>query len=119
MRGQGRQVQHRPETGMLMALTRSVALLCAALCGLAASPALAEPLSAAAPPPAYVADSSNATELSSQNRKPIRRAPHRVRIHTPREIGPDAVRICNAHYEQEYRPSGTVIVPRMQCYWRN
>ncbi|MBV8924342.1 MAG: hypothetical protein JOZ74_03120 [Bradyrhizobium sp.] len=31
--------------------------------------------------------------------------------------GPDAVRLCNAHYEQEYRPSGTVIVPRMRCYW--
>jgi len=31
--------------------------------------------------------------------------------------GPDAVRVCNAHYEQEYRPSGTVIVPRMHCYW--
>jgi len=33
--------------------------------------------------------------------------------------GPDAVRVCNAHYEQEYRPSGTVIVPRMHCYWTN
>jgi hypothetical protein len=31
--------------------------------------------------------------------------------------GPDAVRVCNAHYEQEYRPSGTVIVPRVHCYW--
>ena len=31
--------------------------------------------------------------------------------------GPDAVRVCNAHYEQEYRPSGTVIVPKMHCYW--
>ena len=33
--------------------------------------------------------------------------------------GPNAVRVCNAHYEQEYRPSGTVIVPRMHCYWTN
>jgi len=31
--------------------------------------------------------------------------------------GPDAVRVCNAHYVQEFRPSGTVIVPRMSCYW--
>lgn len=31
--------------------------------------------------------------------------------------GPDAVRVCNAHYEQEYRPSGTVIVPKMRCHW--
>jgi hypothetical protein len=28
------------------------------------------------------------------------------------------VRECNATYVQEYRPSGTVIVPRMNCYWR-
>ena len=33
--------------------------------------------------------------------------------------GPNAVRVCNAHYEQEYRPSGTVIVPKMYCYWTN
>jgi hypothetical protein len=32
--------------------------------------------------------------------------------------GPNAVRVCNAHYVQEARPSGTVIVPRMSCYWR-
>jgi hypothetical protein len=31
--------------------------------------------------------------------------------------GPNAVRVCNATYVQEYRPSGTVIVPRMTCYW--
>src|SRR5215813_3257027 len=31
--------------------------------------------------------------------------------------GPNAVRVCNAHYEQEYRPSGTVIVPKMHCHW--
>jgi hypothetical protein len=32
--------------------------------------------------------------------------------------GPNAVRECNATYVQEFRPSGTVIVPRMNCYWR-
>jgi hypothetical protein len=32
--------------------------------------------------------------------------------------GPNAVRECNAHYVQEARPSGTVITPRMHCYWR-
>jgi hypothetical protein len=32
--------------------------------------------------------------------------------------GPNAVRVCNASYVQEYRPSGTVIVPRMTCVWR-
>ena len=32
--------------------------------------------------------------------------------------GPNAVRDCTATYVQEYRPSGTVITPRMHCYWR-
>jgi len=32
--------------------------------------------------------------------------------------GRNAVRECNATYVQEYRPSGTVIVPRMNCFWR-
>jgi hypothetical protein len=57
------------------------------------------------------------------------RALRRVPIYPPREEpyqgvyprynpGPNAVRECNATYVQEYRPSGTVIVPRMNCYWR-
>jgi hypothetical protein len=32
--------------------------------------------------------------------------------------GPNAVRVCNATYAPEYRPSGTVIVPHMSCVWR-
>ena len=32
--------------------------------------------------------------------------------------GPNAVRECTATYVQEFRPSGTVITPRMSCYWR-
>ena len=32
--------------------------------------------------------------------------------------GPTAVRVCSATYVQEYRPSGTVIVPRMSCHWQ-
>ena len=31
--------------------------------------------------------------------------------------GPGAVRQCVANYVQEFRPSGTVIVPRMRCWW--
>ncbi len=58
-----------------------------------------------------------AEEFSSQSRQVIGRSPRRVRIYSPRPLGPNSVRVCNAHYEQEYRPSGTVIVPRMQCYW--
>lgn len=33
--------------------------------------------------------------------------------------GSGAVRDCVAHYVQEFRPSGTVIVPRMNCHWRH
>jgi hypothetical protein len=59
---------------------------------------------------------------------PVRRPPKRVRIYVPEHWEPDvipryfpgsnAVRVCNATYVQEYRPSGTVIVPHMTCVWR-
>jgi hypothetical protein len=32
--------------------------------------------------------------------------------------GPNATRHCDAWLEKEYRPSGTVVVPRMRCVWR-
>ena len=58
---------------------------------------------------------------------PVRRVP-RLRVYPNYEAvpevypryfpGPNAVRECNATYVQEYRPSGTVIVPRMHCFWR-
>jgi hypothetical protein len=67
------------------------------------------------------------TETSAQRR--VRRPPTRLRVYPnydpgadgvyPRyNPGPNAVRECNATYVQEFRPSGTVIVPRMSCYWR-
>ena len=67
-------------------------------------------------------DHAGSSDVSSQTRK---RRP-RVRIYREDERGvypsynpgPDAVRDCTAHYVQEFRPSGTVIVPRMNCYWR-
>ncbi|SEN02889.1 hypothetical protein SAMN05443254_105340 [Bradyrhizobium sp. OK095] len=58
---------------------------------------------------------------------PRKRPPPRLRVtpyYSPDGVyprynpGPDAVRECNATYVQEYRPSGTVIVPHMSCYWR-
>ena len=58
---------------------------------------------------------------------PRKRPPARLRVtpyYSPDGVyprynpGPNAVRECNAHYVQEFRPSGTVIVPRMNCYWR-
>jgi hypothetical protein len=31
--------------------------------------------------------------------------------------GPNAKRDCVAHYVEEHRPSGTVVTPRMRCWW--
>lgn len=60
---------------------------------------------------------TTSTDMSSQART-TQRAPRRVHIYgRSRGPGPNSVRICNAHYEQEFRPSGTVIVPKMHCYW--
>jgi hypothetical protein len=61
----------------------------------------------------------------------VRKPPTRLKVYPryepynewPAEVyprynpGPNAVRECNATYVQEYRPSGTVIVPRMSCRW--
>jgi len=64
------------------------------------------------------------TDVSAQRRRPLRRVPiYRQEEWAPDVYprynpGPNAVRDCTAHYVQEYRPSGTVITPRMNCYWR-
>ena len=72
------------------------------------------------------ASQPTATEMSAQRRvRPLTR----LRVYPRYEPEPDgvypryypgrnAVRDCSATYVQEYRPSGTVIVPRMSCYWR-
>jgi hypothetical protein len=68
-----------------------------------------------------------ADDLAAQ--PPARRPLKRLRIYPRNQADPDdvypryfpgqnAVRECNATYVQEHRPSGTVIVPRMNCYWR-
>jgi hypothetical protein len=61
--------------------------------------------------------SARVEEFSAQSRETRHRRPRRVRIYTPRGPGPNSVRICHSHYEYEYRLSGTVIVPRENCYW--
>jgi hypothetical protein len=62
------------------------------------------------------------TDASAQRRRPTR-----LRVtpnYRPDDVYPryfpgrNAVRDCTATYVQEYRPSGTVIVPHMNCYWR-
>jgi hypothetical protein len=64
------------------------------------------------------------TDISSQRRRALRRVPIYPRYEWEPDVyprynpGPNAVRDCTATYVQEYRPSGTVITPRMNCYWR-
>ena len=61
------------------------------------------------------ANAAQSLDVTSQSR---RRGRTQLRItRDPVYLPPNAVRACNAWYEQEYRPSGTVIVPRMRCRW--
>jgi hypothetical protein len=68
--------------------------------------------------------STATTDISVQRRRPLRRVPIYRPDHWEPDViprynpGPNAVRDCTATYVQEYRPSGTVITPRMNCYWR-
>jgi len=68
-----------------------------------------------APQGTRIAQASPADEQSAQ--PPVRRPPKRLRIYPRYFPGPNAVRVCSATYAQEYRPSGTVIVPHTTCYW--
>jgi hypothetical protein len=82
---------------------------------------------AQAAPHAQTAQASQpGTELSAQSRR-HRRPPTRIRVYpryNPDDVYPryfpgrNAVRDCTAHLVQEFRPSGTVITPRMDCFWR-
>ena len=64
------------------------------------------------------------TDASAQRRRPLRRVPiYRSNqwepdVYPRYNPGPNAVRDCSATYVREYRPSGTVITPRMNCFWR-
>lgn len=77
---------------------------------------------------AQTAPQATRTAQAASSVQPVR-PPRRLRIY-PRYLaepdgvyprynpGPNAVRVCNASYVQEYRPSGTVIVPHTTCVWR-
>ena len=74
-----------------------------------------------------MAQASPPAEASAPGRvrRPVRRVPIYPRYQPepdsvyPRYYpGRNAVRDCTATYVQEYRPSGTVITPRMNCFWR-
>jgi hypothetical protein len=79
-----------------------------------------------APQPRAVQASQSGTDFSAQSRK-YRRPPTRIRVYpryNPDDVYPryfpgrNAVRDCTASYVEEFRPSGTVITPRMNCFWR-
>jgi hypothetical protein len=76
---------------------------------------------AQASPPAAVDPS-----IPRRSTRPTRRVPiyprYRVEpddgVYPRYNPGPNAVRDCTATYVEEHRPSGTVITPRMSCFWR-
>jgi hypothetical protein len=59
-----------------------------------------------------------------RTRRPLTRVPVYPRPEAPDGVyprynpGPNAVRECSTSYVQENRPSGPVITPRMNCFWR-
>jgi hypothetical protein len=70
---------------------------------------------------------AQADDAAAPQSRRVRRPVTRLRVYPstgPEDVypryypGPDAVRECNATYVQEFRPSGTVIVPHMSCHWR-
>ena len=75
--------------------------------------------------PAAVAQNAalreTATPAQASNGVAQKRAhpPVRIRVHPLAQSypGPDAVRQCASWLATEYRPSGTVIVPKMRCWW--
>jgi hypothetical protein len=80
------------------------------------------------------ATSAAATDISAQGRSYRAQRPRtqlrvyprypRRHFHMPYPVpypveypGPNAVRHCDSRLVPEYRPSGTVIVPRTRCWW--
>jgi hypothetical protein len=93
-----------------MRLVASLAFLVAAA---AAAFTPVEPVHAQTPSPQL--QRSVASDLSAQRRIRHRATP--IYIYGRRPLSPTAVRACVDWYAYEYRPSGTVIVPRMACHW--
>jgi hypothetical protein len=70
--------------------------------------------------PAVAQNAGAAENSDSAAQRPVRaHQPARIRVHPLAQSypGPDAVRQCAAWLAPEYRPSGTVIVPKMRCWW--
>src|SRR4051794_35229610 len=97
------------------------AALLAALAGFLAPGEVAQ--AQTAPSTVRTAQTVPTDTSAQQRRRVIRRVPvypreeWRSPVYPQYNPGPNAVRDCKATYVQEYRPSGTVITPRMNCYW--
>jgi len=63
-------------------------------------------------PPAAADPADQRQELSAQSRPRVTIYPRH------RKLGPNAKRHCRFWLAQEYRVSGTVIVPRQRCWWQ-
>jgi hypothetical protein len=83
-------------------------LLAAALLAVLALSGQPAPAESLRKPPARSA--ALPSELSSQHVRPRTR----LRVYPGRRL---LYRDCNFHLAQEWRPSGTVIVPRLHCWW--
>ena len=60
----------------------------------------------------HYASARTTHEFAAQSSRP------RVTISPRRQqLSSNSVRQCRSQLVKEYRPSGTVIVPRMQCWW--
>ena len=101
-----------------MSPKRFAMLAAVAGCALAMSGAAPElALADGSGPDAMALTGTIATDLSAQSQP--RRARTRIRVY-PRPYsypGPNAVRECRAWLAIKHRPSGTVAVPRMRCWW--
>lgn len=59
-----------------------------------------------------VAQTQRGTEVAQNSRQRIIITPGRTRP------GPNSTRQCQARLVEQHRPSGTVIVPVMHCWWQ-
>jgi hypothetical protein len=120
-----RRVHNRYGVGVMMRI--GTAAIWLALAGALSLPAAGA--SAQTAPGMRMAQASQPADVQSPPQHRVRRPQRQVPIYPqyqpepdgvyPRYYpGPNAVRDCTATYVQEYRPSGTVIVPRMSCFWR-
>jgi len=115
---------------MRMPVTLAAIVMSAGL--LWSAPGMAQSNLAQGNPPDSSA-AANSRAQSQETRSRVRRVRPRIlvqprypyrRYHSlyplPYEVeypGPHAKRDCSVRYVSEYRPSGTVIVPRMNCRW--